>query len=180
MKLFVNWFFRYLSGTFRERGSTLRYWFIDSTIIIINLFCQLFSYSLSNATCWIKYSAGHQQFRSVEKYTTFDGLSVTGDFNCRSKYAKGYPQILVNNEITDARKVCKWKTTVLGANLHTFLSFVISLFTRICGNPLAYFDLQFKSPVTETRQRSNISLHFKTADVQHYIKSNTSRSTKSS
>ena len=58
--------------------------------------CQMFAYSLSNATCWIKYNAGRTQFREVEKYTTFDGLSVTGDPNCRSRYAKGFPKILVN------------------------------------------------------------------------------------
>ena len=70
--------------------------------------CQMFAYSLSNSTCWIKYNAGRTEFRDVEKYTTFDGLSVTGDPNCRSRYAKGYPQILVNGVLTDARKVCKF------------------------------------------------------------------------
>ena len=68
--------------------------------------CQLFTYSLSNATCWVKYNAGRQNFRNIEKYTTFDGLSVSGDYNCKSKYSKGFPQILVNNEVIDARKVC--------------------------------------------------------------------------
>ena len=68
--------------------------------------CQLFTYSLSNATCWIKYNAERQIFRNIEKYTTFDGLSVSGDYNCKSKYSKGFPQILVNNEVIDARKVC--------------------------------------------------------------------------
>ena len=50
-----------------------------ANISVLN--CQMFSYSLTNATCWIKYNAGRQQFRAVEKCTTFDGLSVTGDFN---------------------------------------------------------------------------------------------------
>ena len=73
----------------------------------------MFAYSLSNATCWIKYNAGRTRFRDVEKYTTFDGLSVTGDPNCRSRYAKGFPQILFNNVLTDARKVCKFASKTL-------------------------------------------------------------------
>ena len=69
----------------------------------------------------------------MEKYTTFDGLSVTGDFNCRSKYAKGYPQILVNNEITDARKVCKFapKTVVFPDMLYRCLGLYNELFFLI-------------------------------------------------
>jgi hypothetical protein len=63
---------------------------------------------IRNATCWVKYNAGRQNFRNIEKYTTFDGLSVSGGNNCKSKYSKGFPQILVNNEVVDARKVCNF------------------------------------------------------------------------
>ena len=68
--------------------------------------CQLFSYALGNATCYIKNSASRQDFRNVEKWSTFDGLAVTGSNNCISRYSKGFPQILVNDQLQDARKIC--------------------------------------------------------------------------
>ena len=70
--------------------------------------CQLYSYSLANQTCFLKFSATRDNFQNLEKYSTFDGLVVSGGPNCQSRFNTGFPSILVNNKTIDARKICSF------------------------------------------------------------------------
>ena len=70
--------------------------------------CDIFSYSLGNQTCLLKFRSKHSDISSVERYNVMDKLTVTGNHLCRSKYVQGYPSIKVGKVVEDARKFCSF------------------------------------------------------------------------
>ena len=57
--------------------------------------CQLYSYSLANQTCFIKFKAVREDFKRLQSYYQFDSLLVTGKPTCQSKFSGSKPVILM-------------------------------------------------------------------------------------
>ena len=70
--------------------------------------CQLYSYSLANQTCFIKFKAVREDFKNLQSYYSFDSLVVSGNPTCQSKFSGSQPIILMNKIRTDARQICSF------------------------------------------------------------------------
>ena len=133
-----------------------------TTFNVSNENCDIFSYSLGNQTCLLKFRSKHNDLSSVERYNVMDKLTVTGNHLCRSKYVQGYPSIKVGKVVEDARKFCSFTSKSIAYDkklyrclgLYNLLSYPINEIKNQLNGFLQKLKLVYRD--TQVKKRSLI------------------------
>ena len=76
--------------------------------------CGVWSFSISNKTCFIKHSISQSMFlNKMSHQSDYEFMSVTGKPDCQMILDEGYPSIFVNNKLTDMSSMCSFSNVNL-------------------------------------------------------------------
>ena len=76
--------------------------------------CGVWSFSISNKTCFIKHTISQSMFlNKMSHESDYEFMSVSGKPDCQMMLDEGYPSIFVNNKLTDMSSLCSFSNVNL-------------------------------------------------------------------
>ena len=74
--------------------------------------CQLWTYSISNRTCFIKYKISQNSFiENMDFSSTYTSMTISGKPDCKMKLNNGFPKMYIKGNLTDMRNFCSFSPT---------------------------------------------------------------------